>query len=148
MKRQNEDDHLDSLLRDLQEGEYEFIGECTQNALACAEFAKEARENLGIEHSWEEVCSRATSRAEFEITAELRDEHRRIVVAKRPLAAPPKGSPSENAHLELLALLYEHSITKGAAMEAGKGGVADIEMLKFVNTWPRSDTAPNPHALW
>ena len=34
-------------------------------------------------------------------------------------------------HLMLLALLYQHEITKGAALEPRKGGVADIEMLRF-----------------
>ena len=98
-----------------------------------------------VEQSIKEIEDFARKRVERQISW--------VAAAAKPPAlrappAPPKGSPSENAHLELLALLYEHSITKGAAMEAGKGGVADIEMLKFVNTWPRSDTAPNPHALW
>jgi hypothetical protein len=60
----------------------------------------------------------------------------------------PSGSPSENAHLELLALLYEHSITKGAAMEAGKGGVADIELPRFGDDWTARLKAANAHALW
>jgi hypothetical protein len=51
--------------------------------------------------------------------------------AQLPPLPPPPGTPSENAHLKLLALLYKHGITKGAAMEAGGGGVADIEMLRF-----------------
>ena len=53
-----------------------------------------------------------------------------------------RAPPPKNANPQLLALLYKLDITKGATMEAGKGGVANIEMLKFVNDWPRIDTAP------
>jgi hypothetical protein len=64
------------------------------------------------------------------------------------IRTPPRSSPSENAHLELLALLYKLEITKGAAMEAGKGGVADIEMLRFGDDWTARLKAANAHALW
>ena len=80
--------------------------------------------------------------------ARLPDE---VQFGKRASAVPKRpaqGSPSENAHLELLALLYEHGITKGAAMEAGKGGVADIEMLRFGDDWTARLKAANAHALW